>query len=76
MPSTYHIAPADEIPPGARVCHIDELEEAAKERLPALAGATGTTTSDRAVASIAERCDLVKFTDYYAIERRSAPNAD
>lgn len=69
MPSTIRIAPADEVPEGARVCHYDELAAPAKERLPALAGTTGATTSDPAFQRMAEVCDLVKFTDYYTIER-------
>lgn len=66
---TFHIAPADEIPEGASVCHIDELDEPAKERLPAIAGGDCATTTDRAFESTAESCDVVKFTDYYRIER-------
>lgn len=69
MPGTFRIAPAEEVPEGADVCHIDELAEPAKERLPAVAGRTGTTTDDPAFESTVERCDVVKYTDYYVIER-------
>ena len=69
MPPAFQIAPADEVPEGARVCHYDELDESAKQRLPALAGTSAETTADPALASTAETCDLVKFTDYYRVER-------
>lgn len=69
MPATFRIEPADRVPDGARVCHYDELDGPAKERLPALAGAAGSTTSDPAFESTVEDCDVVKFTDYYRIER-------
>lgn len=69
MTPTFRIAPADEIPEGARVGHIDELDESAKERLPAVASVCGATTDDPAFESAAERYDVVKFTDYYSIER-------
>lgn len=77
MAPTFRIAPAEEVPEGASVGHIDELDEPAKERLPAVADAAGTTTSDPAFESTAERFDLVKFTDYLRIERcRPACEAD
>lgn len=69
MTPTFRIAPTDRIPEGASVGHIDELEEPAKERLPSVAGATGATTDDPAFESTADSYDLVKFTDYYRIER-------
>ena len=69
MTPTFRIAPADEVPEGADVGHIDELSEPAKERLPLLANGGGTTTDDPVFASTAERYDVVKFTDYYHIER-------
>lgn len=69
VPSTFRIAPAEEVPEGASVCHYDELAGPAKERLPALAESSGTVTADPAFESAAERYDLVKFTDYYRIER-------
>lgn len=69
MPSRIRIAPADEVPEGARVCHYDELAAPAKERFPALAGAGDATTSDPALGRAADSFDLVKFTDYYTIER-------
>lgn len=69
MPQTFHIAPAEEIPEGASVGHIDELRQPAKERLPLLADERGTTTDDPAFESTADRYDVVKFTDYYRIDR-------
>ena len=71
MAPTYHITPSERVPDGARVCHFDELDEPAKERLPGLVGGAGATTTDRAFEATARRCDVVKFTDYYRIERRS-----
>ena len=69
MTPTFRIAPADRIPEGARVGHIDELEEPAKERLASVADDGGTTTDDPAFASTADSYDLVKFTDYYRVDR-------
>lgn len=69
MPPTFRIAPADEVPEGADVGHIDELEEPAKERLPLVANGGSETIDDPAFASTAERYDVVKFTEYYRIER-------
>ena len=69
MPPTFRIAPAEEVPEGADVGHIDELREPAKERLPLLANGGSETTDDPALESTAERFDVVKFTDYYRIER-------
>ena len=69
MPPTFRIAPADEVPEGADVGHIDELSEPAKERLPAVANGGDTTTDDPVFASTADRYDVVKFTEYYRVER-------
>jgi hypothetical protein len=69
MAPTFRIRPATGVPDGARVCHYDELEEPAKESFPALAGSASATTTDAAFESTADSCDLVKFTDYYEIER-------
>lgn len=56
----------DDVPAGSRVCHYDELEEAAKTTLPALANTTEASV-DRAVADGLRDCDLVKYTEYYEI---------
>lgn len=69
MPASYRIEPAEEIPDGASVCHYDELDESAKYRLPDVVGSGQTTTTDPAFESTAETCDLVKFTDFFRIER-------
>lgn len=69
MTPTFRISPADEVPEGAIVGHIDELDESAKERLPAVASGNGATTDDPAFESTADSYDVVKFTDYYRIER-------
>lgn len=72
MAPRFHIAPAEDIPEGAQVCHYDELAAPAKERLPEVADQSGTVTADPAFESTVESCDLVKFTDYYRIERYSS----
>ena len=69
MPPTFRIAPTEDVPEGAEVCHYDELAAPAKERLPEVADPSGTVTADPVFESTAESCDLVKFTDYYRIER-------
>lgn len=56
----------DDVPAGSRVCHYDELEEAAKATLPALANTTEASV-DRAVADGLRDCDLVKYTEYYEV---------
>ncbi|WP_120245216.1 hypothetical protein [Halopiger aswanensis] len=56
----------EEVPAESRVCHYDELDEPAKATLPALAN-DGTVTVDGAAAADFRDCDLVKYTDYYAI---------
>lgn len=69
MPPSFQIELAEEVPDDARVCHYDELDEPAKHRLPAVTGSTDSTTSDPAFETAAEACDVVKFTEYYRIER-------
>ena len=69
MTPTFRIAPTEEVPRGADVGHVDELESPARERLPVVANGSETTTDDPAFASTADRFDLVKFTDYYRVER-------
>ena len=69
MPQTFRIARTEEIPEGASVGHIDELRGPAKERLPLVASGGCATTQDPAFESAAERYDVVKFTEYYRIER-------
>ena len=69
MPPTFSIAPAEEIPEGASVGHIDELRGPAKERLPLVADGGVVKTQDPAFGPTAERYDVVKFTEYYRIER-------
>jgi hypothetical protein len=59
------------VPPAVRVCHYDELGETAKQSFPTLSeGAPITTTIDRDTACGFQRCDVVKFTDYYSIDWR------
>ncbi|APW98214.1 hypothetical protein CHINAEXTREME_10620 [Halobiforma lacisalsi AJ5] len=56
----------DDVPAESRICHYDELGEAAKERLPALTDDPGTDV-DGTVADGFQDCDLVKFTEYYEV---------
>lgn len=63
----------DEVPCDARVCHYDELAEPAKEEFPELTG-DGAGTVERTVADGFRECDLVKFTDYYAVAVGEGPS--
>ncbi|WP_049927233.1 hypothetical protein [Halopiger goleimassiliensis] len=56
----------EEVPPESRVCHYDELAEPAKERLPTLMD-DAETSVDGAVVDGFHDCDLVKYTEYYAV---------
>lgn len=56
----------EEVPTESRVWHYDELGEAAKATLPALAN-DGTVAVDGSAAEGLRDCDLVKYTDYYEI---------
>ena len=71
MASKVALRTVESVPEDARVGHYDELDEAAKERVPALAAAEGAADVDgEAEASLADY-DLVKFTDYYRVQRVS-----
>ncbi|MFC6718197.1 hypothetical protein ACFQGT_11210 [Natrialbaceae archaeon GCM10025810] len=59
------LEPVDEIDADARVCHYDELDEAAKERLPLIAD--GEEGVDGSVVEGFGACDVVKYTDYYEV---------
>ncbi|WP_049895029.1 hypothetical protein [Halopiger xanaduensis] len=59
----------EEVPAESRVCHYDELGEAAKATLPALTN-DGPVAVDGSVAAGFRDCDLVKYTDYYEISVR------
>lgn len=56
----------EEVPAGSRVRHYDELDEAAKATLPALAN-DGAVAVDGSTAEGFRDCELVKYTDYYEI---------
>lgn len=60
------LEPVDDVPSESRICHYDELGEAAKERLPALTEDSSAAV-DGTVAEGFRDCDLVKFTEYYEI---------
>lgn len=61
----------DSVPPSARICHYDELGEGAKQSFPALSEEVPiTTTVDRDTACEFQRCEIIKFTDYYSIDWR------
>ena len=69
MSHTVTLEPVDEVPSDCRVCHYDELAHDAKARVPDLAdGAAGTDAPvDGAVADEFDDCDVVKYTEYYAV---------
>lgn len=61
----------DSVPAAAHICHYDELDEGAKQSFPTLSDAAPiTTTIDRETACGFQRCDVIKFTDYYSIDWR------
>ncbi|MFC4543438.1 hypothetical protein ACFO5R_16020 [Halosolutus amylolyticus] len=63
--------PVDDVPADSTVCHYDELGEAAKELFPDLVGESGPDDDfdavDEDAADGLQRCDFVKYTDYYGI---------
>ncbi|SDR11128.1 hypothetical protein [Natronobacterium texcoconense] len=59
----------DDVPAESRICHYDELGEAAKERLPALTDEPESAVGGTVVDGFHD-CDLVKYTDYYEISVR------
>ena len=70
MRSTITLEPVEEIPPDCRICHYDELGDDAKAQVPALADAPAETEIEDVDGSIADDfddCDLVKYTEYYAV---------
>lgn len=67
MRDNITVVPIDDVPSDSRVRHYDELGEDAKERFPKLAGSNGSSVGDSLPDGLRE-CDVVKFTDYYAIE--------
>ncbi|NUB92571.1 hypothetical protein HT576_16300 [Haloterrigena sp. SYSU A121-1] len=69
MSQRVTLEPVDEIPNDCRVCHYDELEAEAKAQVPLLidAPAEAETDDDDGVADAFEGCDLVKYTEYYAV---------
>lgn len=73
MESRITVDSVDEIPRDSRVCHYDELAEAAKEELPHLMEADDIAVEE-AVADAFRECDLVKYTDYYEIVVGDAPS--
>ena len=69
MSQRITLEPVDEIPSDCRVCHYDELEENAKARVPDLTDAStdAVIDDDGSTADSFEGCDLVKYTEYYAV---------
>lgn len=66
MNQSVTVREVDTVPTDSRVCHYDELDEGAKEQFPALTG-DETTAVGRSVANELDRCDLVKYTEYYEV---------
>lgn len=58
--------PIEEIPPDSRVCHVDELDWPAKSHLSEFE-ANEPIDVDETVAEEFRCCDVVKYTDYYAV---------
>lgn len=56
----------EEVPSDSRVCHYDELEPPAKERLSGLIERDAPAVGEEIVAGF-NSCEFVKFTDYYRI---------
>ena len=67
MRTQVSLEPVENVPDDSRVCHYDELTEAAKEQFPVLAEDRGCVDVDAAAIDALRRCDLVKYTDYYAV---------
>jgi len=71
MVAKVELRTVESVPEDARVGHYDELGEEAKAEVPALATADGATdVTGEAEASLSDY-DLVKFTDYYRVQRVS-----
>lgn len=60
------LEPVDTVPADSHVCHYDELNEDAKEKLPLLTVSDGVSV-DGSIADGFQNCDLVKYTDYYEV---------
>lgn len=56
----------DDVPRDSRVCHYDELESPAKERLSALVERDSSSVGEDVLAGF-HCCEIVKFTDYYEL---------
>ena len=70
MSATVSLEPVEEVPSDCRVCHYDELGENAKARVPVLAADESepeTADVDDPLGDEFSDCDVVKFTEYYAI---------
>lgn len=53
-----------EIPPDARVCHYDELDETVKHRFAEAVGSVGSGEGPSVAELDGCDCDVVKFTEY------------
>lgn len=72
--SGIRVERVETIPADATVRHVDELDEEVIHHLPELVSAgdgSGGRIVDRTVVEVLEDCDwdIVKFTDFYRIER-------
>ena len=71
MASQVTVKQVDDVPEDACVCHFDELEERGQHRFAEAVKSlreqeeAGELAADTAVS----RCDIVKFTEYYLLER-------
>jgi hypothetical protein len=71
MVTRVELRTVESVPEGAKVGHYDELDEAAKEEVPALVGADGATDVGGEVGASLADYDLVKYTDYLRVQRVS-----
>lgn len=56
-----------EVPPDARVCHYDELEDTVKHRFAKVVESDSADSPEGSVVTELDvcGCDIVKFTEYY-----------
>lgn len=66
MTTQVELQQIDEVPCCSRVCHYGELKPQAKERFADLVE-YNTSSVEADIGEAFQRCEIVKFTDYYKI---------
>lgn len=69
---TVSLEPVSEIPQSASVCHFDEIEDALQEAVVSVQNqeqSTVTVSPSRAQTIDECSCDIIKFTEYYQVNR-------